>query len=179
MKSDSERLAELLAKNDIREVIYRLARALDRIDEALLRTTYHPDATDDHGRFKGTFQDFVPWVLKALREMQFTMHTIGNVLIEIKEQDLAISEAYFIAYHRLTRPNGDEIDAFSSGRYLDKFEKRNGEWRISHRHAIYDWRLVQPAADQDWRQKPAIDLMTRGQRAPTDLSYAFFAGNFT
>jgi hypothetical protein len=55
-----EKITALIDKQEMTEVIYRLARGLDRCDEALLRGCYHHDATDDHGIFKGTAEDFVP-----------------------------------------------------------------------------------------------------------------------
>ena len=44
---------KLLDKQEIYEVLCRYCRALDRGDEKLLRSVYHPDAIDHHGIFDG------------------------------------------------------------------------------------------------------------------------------
>ena len=84
----------------------------------------------------------------------------------------ARSEAYFIAHHRIPSPDGPQ-HMIAAGRYLDRFEKRNGEWRISHRHAIYDWSRNDPSTDQ-WGESPAVDILMRGKRGVEDPSYPHF-----
>jgi ketosteroid isomerase-like protein len=163
------RVAAWLDKEEIRETIYRFARGLDRCDESLLRAVFHADATDDHGVFRGTATDFVTWVLPVLRGMTRTQHTIGNVLIELAGER-AFSESYFTAYHRVVEA-GAERDLVAAGRYLDRFEKRAGTWRIVHRHAVYDWSTNLPASDDAWGRPPQVALLDRGRRDPTDASY--------
>jgi hypothetical protein len=162
-----EKITALIDKQEMTEVIYRLARGLDRCDEALLRGCYHHDATDDHGIFKGTAEDFFPWVIEMLRGMENTMHFIGNVLIDLTGPDAAKAESYFTAYHRIAGPT----DMIVAGRYLDKFERRTGEWRIAHRAAVYDYNITHPASDAAWSQPPMTTLLARGKRAPDDVSY--------
>ncbi len=43
----------MLDKQEIHEVMMRYCRAIDRMDEELLRSVYHPDAIDNHGLFNG------------------------------------------------------------------------------------------------------------------------------
>ena len=59
----------------------------------------------------------------------------------------------------------------AAGRYLDRFERREGSWGIVHRHAVYDWTERRPAADAHWRSGPVVDLLERGQRGEADASY--------
>ena len=49
MAIDEAKLTELLDREAIRACIYRYCRGVDRADEATLRGTYWPDATDQHG----------------------------------------------------------------------------------------------------------------------------------
>ena len=44
----SEALTQLLAKQEIQEVVIRYARAIDRLDEALLQSVFHPGSTHNH-----------------------------------------------------------------------------------------------------------------------------------
>jgi hypothetical protein len=163
---ETQKLNALIDKQEITEVIYRLARGLDRCDEALLRGCYHADATDDHGIFKGAAEDFFPWVIPMLRGMESTMHFIGNVLIELTGADAARAESYFTAYHRIAGPT----DMIVAGRYLDRFTRRAGEWRIAHRAAVYDYNITQPASDAAWGAPEMQAVLARGKRAPDDAS---------
>ena len=42
-------LDELIAREEIKDVIKRLARGTDRLDEELMASCYHADGFDDHG----------------------------------------------------------------------------------------------------------------------------------
>lgn len=166
------RLRALLDKHDCTELVYRLARAIDRCDEKLLRSLFHEDATDDHGLFHGTARDFVPWVMDVLKTMRRTQHCICNVLIEV-DGDRAYGESYFIAHHTIPDPKGDQF-MVAAGRYLDRFERRNGVWKIAHRQACYDWNSSVPSTDS-WKREDAGDW-TFGARGRGDKSYANFEG---
>ena len=37
---------------------------------------------------------------------------------------------------------------FISGRYIDKFEKRDGEWKIVKRQGVHDWVRFEQASDK-------------------------------
>ena len=162
---------ELLDKQACIELVYRLARSIDRCDEALMRSLFYPDATDDHGVLHGTAADFVDWVFPVLRGMKRTQHCICNVLIAV-DGDVARGESYFIAHHALPAADGPDTLMVAAGRYLDRFERRGGEWRFSHRHACYDWNAQAPSTDSWNRGAPGA--WTFGERAPSDPSYAHF-----
>ncbi|WP_293903117.1 nuclear transport factor 2 family protein [Phenylobacterium sp.] len=167
-------LRGLLDKQACVELVYRLARAIDRCDEALLRSLFHPDATDDHGGYRGSASGFVDWVLPLLATMTRTQHCICNVLIEVTG-DTARGESYFNAHHALPQPQGPDVYMVAAGRYLDSFERRDGEWRFSHRQACYDWNAQAPATDS-WDRGASPGWMF-GQRGTADASYANFAGD--
>jgi len=117
----------------IRDVLYRYARALDRQDWNLLRTCYHPDAIDDHGRFKGTVEELIEWLKVENGEYDSTTHFIGNTLIEV-DGSVAWSEAYCFALHRTHATRGEAArEVFNNVRYCDRFERRDGQWRIAAR----------------------------------------------
>ena len=164
---------ELLAKQACIELVYRLARAIDRCDEALLRSLFHPDATDDHGVFHGTAAAFADWVMPVLGGMKRTQHCICNVLVEV-DGDAAQGESYFIAHHALPQAEGPDTFMIAAGRYLDRFERRRGAWRLAHRQAVYDWNAAAPSTDSWNRDAPGA--WTYGRRGSADASYAHFAG---
>jgi ketosteroid isomerase-like protein len=130
-------LQMLLDKREIHEVLMRYCRGIDRCDAELLHSVYHPDATDDHGLFKGKAADFVPWALKSLGRDEGTSHYIANELIEV-EGDVAYCESYFFAVHRRQNKDGTKADLIFAGRYVDRFERREGRWKIAHRQVVFD-----------------------------------------
>ena len=122
-------LRVLLDKQEIHEVLMRYCRGIDRCDAELLHSVYHPDATDDHGLFKGKAYDFIPWALNALARDEGTSHYIANELIEL-DGDVAYCESYFFGIHRRQeKDGGGAVDLVFSGRYADRFERRAGAWR--------------------------------------------------
>src|SRR5690554_5704232 len=168
-------LAILADKQACMELVARTARAIDRCDEKLLREQFHEDAHDDHGSFRGTIDEFVTWVMPVLHSMERTQHFIGQILIE-PVGDTASGESYFIASHALMH-NGEQQQMTAAGRYLDKFERRDGVWKISSRHAVYDWNSSVPCTDA-WDRASARDDgpgdMVFGKRGDADASYDHF-----
>lgn len=134
---------ELLARQEIADVIYRYARGIDRLDFELVRSCYHPDAYDDHGAFKGTVDEFVAAAESWLPRWTATQHFMGNMLIEV-QGDVARAETYAVAYHRREDAEGDGKDDVMGIRYVDRFECRDGDWRIAHRVVATEWRRVDP-----------------------------------
>ncbi len=138
-------LEELLAKQEITDLVGRYMRGLDRLDKALLRSTFHDDANTDYGFFQGGPDAFVDMAYQALKDHLANHHMIGQVNIQV-EGDVAFGEVYFQAFHRVVT-NGEERDLFIAGRYVDRYEKRNNEWRIAFRSEVNDWARDDPATD--------------------------------
>ena len=131
----------------IRTVVYRYARGVDRRDFDLVRSCYHHDATDDHGDYCGGIDGFIEFLREQLARWSVTSHFIGNLLIEI-DGERARVESYAIATHRgLPKPDGSVRDLTSGVRYIDDFERRNGEWRIARRMVVNDWNRVSLISD--------------------------------
>lgn len=173
---EGDPLRGLLDKQSITEVIYRYARAIDRCDSGSLRNCFHPDSTHEHGEFEGTSLKFCDWAMELLQQLTATQHHIGNILIDL-EGDRAFTETYWIAYHRIpagagqigvVAGSGTETDLLIGGRYLDRFERRSGLWKIARRVGIHDWQRFQPAADGGFFES---DPRKRGARGPADRSY--------
>ncbi|MFC1943884.1 nuclear transport factor 2 family protein [Chloroflexota bacterium] len=157
-------LQVLLDKQEIYELLMRYCRAIDRCDEPLLRSVYHPDATDDHGGFKGKVPELYDWLSTTLSGMKLTTHNICNVLIEV-EGDVAYGEAYFLAYHRIPGKEKD-YDMLVGGRYIDRFERRDGVWKIAERRCVFDWNRNDPCTESRWP-----DGLLTGCRGPEDQVY--------
>jgi len=130
----------LTAELEIRRVLARYCRAVDRGDVELLKSVYHPDATDDHGTFQGSGFAFAEALVPAMDGSSIpSQHHVTNVLIEL-DGDRAAVESYVLAFHPVRdRASGAETHALAGGRYLDRFEKRDGEWKIADRRVVIDW----------------------------------------
>ena len=145
-------VAELFAKQEITDLVGRYMRGLDRLDKVLLRSTFHDDATTDYGFFQGGPDAFVEMAYNALQDHLANHHMIGQVNIDV-EGDIAFGEVYFQAFHRIIT-DGEERDLFISGRYVDRYEKRNSEWKIAFRSEVIDWARNDAATDSYFRDTP-------------------------
>jgi hypothetical protein len=155
----------LLAKEDIRTLSRQYMRGLDRLDADLLRSVFFDDARVDYGFFRGPAQKFVAFAMRALRDHHANHHFIGQMSVEL-EGDVAFGEVYFQAFHRLAE-DGVEKDLFIAGRYVDRYERRNGIWKIAFRAEVNDWARTDAAADEFFRSAPEA---LRGARGAADLS---------
>lgn len=154
-------------RTQILDTLYRYCRGIDRLDEELVRSCYHPDAIDNHGLYSGSVDHFVE---NAFRRQSTTVivasHTMHQSLIEV-EGDAAVVETYANAVER-SRDDADRlIDTLVGLRYIDRFERRGGPWLIARRTVVIDWTHIR-AVDEG----PLGDVdFTRGQRTRDDLIY--------
>ena len=163
-------LEEVAAHVEIRQVLYRYCRGVDRGDEALVRSVYHPGASDDHGAWKGAGDDFAAYIVGSMDQLGTpSQHHITNVYIELDGHHAAV-ESYFIALHPY-QSGAAETLAFVGGRYLDRFERRSGEWRIASRQVVLDWTRSE-LPGETWQ---AQQLFARGGRRDADPSAALFS----
>jgi ketosteroid isomerase-like protein len=165
-------MAELADREAIRECLYRYARGVDRLDADMVRSAYWPDAVDQHLEFTGNAEEFIAWSFPIMRMMDQTMHMIANVLMTIRG-DVADIEAYFYGYHRVTI-EGTKRDVIGAGRYIDRFEKRDDEWRVAQRLVITDWFRTYPDS-ADWETGMLGQRIDIGSRFPDDPSYTRIA----
>jgi hypothetical protein len=164
-------LHELKSRAEIGEVVLRYCRGIDRCDEALLRSCFHPDATHRHGGFEGTSADFCTFALEMVAKVRFTHHQLGPVSIELAGET-AFTETYFTSLHRYgaTPPPGGRAheDRFAGGRYIDRFERRDGVWKIAHRRGVTEWQRNEPSSDAGFWDGPEAH---RGRRDRGDPVY--------
>ena len=161
----------------IHDVIVRYCRGVDRSDPDLVLSAFHDDAIDNHFGVVLPFREAIG-TLKAARSgggsppsKTTSMHNICNVLIEV-DGDIARCESYVIVIVRIPL-DGGAIDWMHAGRYVDRFERRNGEWRIAYRTVVYDLERfdeVVPTPD-GLSQARYLDNAVRGKRGPGDFSY--------
>jgi len=135
-----------------------------------VQSCYHPDATDEHGSFSGGVDAYIDWAFGLLRRYDTTMHLLGPTLVELAG-DVALAETYGIAHHRAAPALDGTFDAkrnlVTGFRYVDRFERRDGAWRIATRIATTEWsRIDDPAG---WWSVPVH--LRRGSRDEKDPVY--------
>jgi len=137
----------------LQDLVMRYCRGCDRRDFALVRTLYHDDAIDDHGSmFKGGADAFVAWLPEVTSHWDLTRHSISNSLFVI-DGDHAEGEHYVEAWHRTPSPDAKLFIAL--GRYLDRYEKRDGEWKFTYRSLVFDHGSIVPV------DQAAIERMSK------------------
>ena len=165
---DQAAIGELLAKQIITEILHKYCRAMDRMDNELGRSVFHPDATADYGgMYRGTGYGFIEFVYGAHSGMLVHHHQLGNVLIKV-EGDRATSESYVSVTFRRRDEHGALLAMESYGRYIDRWEKRDGRWAISDRHYLHSMDESRPVSESQFP--------TTGKRDRTDPSYKILPG---
>jgi hypothetical protein len=161
-----EALQRLLDEAAIKKVHIRYCRAIDRMDWELLRRCYHPDAVDDHGEYVGGIDGFIAYCQAGCPTFLSTTHMTGNQLVEV-DGDFAWGEHYARAFHRIAPKDGRPLlDLVVNARYVDRYERRDGEWRILKRTVVVDTDRVDPVRES-W--VPEVQLKARRDRS--DPSY--------
>jgi len=141
-------LIQLADIHEITQVIYTYCHGVDHSDEEALRSCFHPDATHEHGEYKGKSLDFIPFIIDFNRDRRGQTHAVTNCIVRI-EADRAFSDSQFSAYSRSTPIDGKINEMFVKGRYLDRFERRNGAWKISHRLGVHDREIMAEAPESN------------------------------
>jgi hypothetical protein len=127
---------ELLDRQAILDCVSAYTRGLDRLDEALIVQAYHPDAIDDHGMIVAGPKAFAAWAVQMHgQHTSGTQHFQSTHSCEL-DGDVAHAETYWFA---ATRANEGEAVNFAGGRWLDRLERRDGQWKIAVRKCIPEW----------------------------------------
>jgi hypothetical protein len=150
-------------RQEILDCINRYGRGLDRLDADLIEGAFHSDAVDNHGPFVGRVPEFVKFAIEVEGALQWTHHGITSHNCDVSG-DSAHAESYVFWFVRM--PDGKTVGA-GGGRYLDRLERREGEWKIVLRRLLMDWNFEVPYSDwlgPEWSN-------VRGNRDRSDPSY--------
>ena len=158
-------LQRLIDREEIRDLMARYARGVDRADWDAVRSVYHEDAHDDHGDYKGDMDGLIGWIEERNGLLSQSVHFLGNCLIEFAGPDIAIVETYFITAHTLgseaqiaygAGDGSQPVQLSQFGRYVDRVERRGGPWRIADRIVVFEAIRLQrsdiPPLKPEWAQ---------------------------
>ena len=128
--------SQLSDLEDIRDATMRYSHGLDRMDADWMKSAYWPDAADDHGIFSGNAWEFVDYCMETHHQWRSTMHCVFNQQVVLDPDGVhARSETYYVTY--CVREKSGALETWY-GRYLDEFERRGDEWRISRRVCVLE-----------------------------------------
>ena len=164
------RVEVLEARQAIQDCLMRYARGVDRFDRDLLLSAYHPDAVDDHGKFLGSPSEFWDWAFDQHSRVHLShQHYIANQSCEI-DGDVAHAETYYV-FASMNR-QGPAM-SMTGGRYIDRFERREGQWKIAYRICTRDWAMLDERPDFD-----DLSTFTSTRHLLTDQERAFMNAGF-
>ncbi|WP_417207692.1 nuclear transport factor 2 family protein [Antarctobacter sp.] len=140
----ARKVNELWDREEIRQCVHRYARGVDRFDREMIASAFHPDCLDEHGKFVGTPEEFTDWALNQHEAAHLChQHCLLNHTCEL-DGDTAHAETYFmfVSMNRQGKPL-----TLGGGRYVDRLEKRGGDWRIAARVTLRDWSMMDEIPD--------------------------------
>lgn len=164
---DDGTLRNLLVKDRLHELEMAYCRGVDRRDPELLRSIFFDDAIEEHGdMYRGKAVDFVDWVYRDfLPQYEITAHYVLNEWYRV-EGDRAEGETHRLSYHRQRK--ADTVETVAACRTFNRYECRNGHWRIAYRGVVRDWITQRPVDDSLYQGK---FTMAPSRPDQTDESY--------
>ena len=138
-KTDQSEIDIALSKIAIHELCMSYSRAVDRANSDLLASLFTEDATVISGVFNGPAKEFTPIICEHVRtNTDYVFHSIANEWIKVSG-DEAVGEHYVIAMMQ-----ADGHDVMTGGRYIDRYRRDKGEWKIKERTFVMDWNRSDP-----------------------------------
>ncbi|MBU6268789.1 MAG: nuclear transport factor 2 family protein [Sphingomonadales bacterium] len=168
------RLNALLDKDDIRECLRKFCRGMDRFDRDEYLSAFWPDAEMAAGPYVGDVPGCWDWAMPMHRDWQvLTHHNLMNTTIDI-DGDVAHTETtyLFVARNKPWPGTENETLTLAGGRYIDRFERRGGEWRIALRTNVIEWASDAPPTAIPFGDVPDIAANGVSARDRSDPSYA-------
>lgn len=167
MAIEQTALDALLAKQAIREALESFSRGMDRFDRDAFLSAFWDDAVIAAGPFVGTAADCWDWAMPMHEEGQeLTQHGLLQSAIDL-DGDTAHAETYY----QFVARNRDGSLMLAGGRYIDRLERRNGEWRIALRTNQVEWSCLPPALPLPFADVPGIEANGVSARDRSDPSY--------
>ncbi|BBY90419.1 hypothetical protein MGALJ_00880 [Mycobacterium gallinarum] len=125
----------LMDRSEILDCISRHARGCDRHDIDLITSAYHADGVDEHGDAVNPGPGYGGWANEAhASTSRVHTHNITTHTCEI-DGDTAHAESYAIVV--LISPDSKSAQ-FITGRYIDRLERRDSQWRIAVRRSTVE-----------------------------------------
>lgn len=172
--STEERLAalevkmqEMTDRQAIFDCIKRNSRGNDRFDADLVSSTYHSDGLHEVGQNRVPGPGYGDHANAAHSKIfDANLHNVTMHMCEI-DGDVAHAESYSLG---VFLDKGGETGRILAGRYIDRLERRDGEWRIVLRRSTVEIALEGKARLPTGAMLPGSGYL-KGNRDRTDPSY--------
>jgi hypothetical protein len=128
-----DRLQELLARDDIRQLAERYAVAVDAKDLDGLARLFASDV--DNGRYGPGAQGVKTFYEERLQLFHCSMHLVGNHVIDFDDDDHAHGVVYCRAQHHVLEPEHWFDMALA---YWDTYERQEEHW-VFRRRRVRTW----------------------------------------
>ncbi|MGD0107493.1 MAG: nuclear transport factor 2 family protein [Rhodopila sp.] len=142
---DEHRMQQLLDKQAIYELMCRYCRGVDRMDKELTLSCFWPGAIDihvgAHGMYRGSVEEFLDAEWESWKVFTASQHHLCNHLCEV-DGDQALAETYQFSLYWKEPGDDPKHNWLNSNRYIDRFERQNGEWRIIHRELYRNFSVI-------------------------------------
>lgn len=170
-------LHEISAHLEIQQAVARYSRGVDRCDAELMKSAFHPGAIQEFGAYVGDAAEFCDMIVPNVAATTLmTMHGNMNHSIELEENgEVAHGELYNNSTVWREEADGTQMVDTWWGRYLDRYERRNGEWRIARRAIVHELTRTQPLGElmpMEGREHLRQGSADRGVRKPLGLREA-------
>jgi hypothetical protein len=136
MSNIEERLNKIEAIQSINDCLTNYCRALDWMDEDLLRSCFVEDGFIDYGFYAGDAKGFIPAVM-AVEKDGHSWHLISNVAIEINGDHAEVESYGLTSGGEIVDGSVQDVNVYC-GRYHDEFKKTPDGWKINRRLYILD-----------------------------------------
>ena len=161
------RVEYLEDRTAILDCVARHARGCDRHDVDVISSTYWPDGVDEHGTTINSGPEYATWA-NAVHEATSSNH-LHNVTTHMCE--INGDEAHAESYVLVTMLTPDNSTAtVMCGRYVDRFERRDGAWRIALRRSTVELAFTADASLLRSKFFTGQGYI-HGTRDHTDISY--------
>lgn len=159
---------DLIARHGISHALANHSRGVDRGDKELLASIFWDDSTVISGILNTSGADFADGIVDYVTaNLDYCFHPNANEWIEV-QGDHGVGEDYVIA-HMCT---GGQ-DVMTGGRYIDRYQRREGIWKIASRTFVADWNTTHPQSmELDGMNE---SLKTRGSFGKGAPIYAHWA----
>lgn len=162
------KVQEMMDRQAIFDCIKRNSRGNDRFDVELITSSYHPDGVHELGRKQISGREYGEHANKSHRALfDANLHNVTMHSCEI-DGDVAHAESYSLG---VFLDKGAETGRMLAGRYIDRLEKRDGEWRIVLRRATVEIAIEGKATLPTGSTLPGSGYL-KGDRDRSDPSYA-------
>lgn len=189
-------IQETADRQTITEKLFLYCRACDRLDLELMSTIFWPDAIAHHGTYSGPADGFWRGALFFLSRIEAALHYASNVVVELDgdfayQESLftawhRVGKGEFAPASFSASPYAGDLagaddvvfdgfpghdiskdeDAVFCGRYVNKFERRNAEWRIINHICFVEWEYWREASERS-----PVQLHNRARRDISDPVY--------